>query len=256
MLLKRSDAFVLKSMKYGESDRIVTFYSRNFGKITGIARGAAKSRRRFGGLLEPLTEVAVTYMEKEGKELSRIDSCDLVTSHVQVQEDIKVYYAFAYMAEMIDQFSTCSEEDERFYRLIKSVIEAIEGGIDLAICIRYFEIWTLKLQGILPGIRDCSSCGREIIKAGGEFSPTSCDILCFSCGKSLDEKKISMKAETLEFISQVSKKRVEDLNQQALLKKEFDSRLEEFLHTLFMNFSEKQFKSYRYFKECLRELKE
>ena len=252
MPLKRSSAFVLRSMKYGESDRIVTFFTKDFGKLTGIAKGAVRSRKRFGGVLEPLTEVFVTYEEKEGRELGRIDNCDLIESHVRSQEDIRVYYAFSYMAELVELFSSYNEADERFYRLLRAVIHSIEQKAALPLCIRYFELWVLKLQGILPEVQYCNGCGAEIRKSGGRFVSSSGDIYCMKCAARESGKSIPIRPEIIQFIAASMKKNVSAVEKLALYEKGYDADLEEFLHSIFTGFFDKPFKTYRYVRECLR----
>ncbi|MGH2652227.1 MAG: DNA repair protein RecO, partial [Actinomycetota bacterium] len=77
---KRSEAFVLRAIPLGESDRIVSFLTREEGRIRGVARNARRSRRRFGGSLELLSRVRTTWFERESAELVRVESCELLES--------------------------------------------------------------------------------------------------------------------------------------------------------------------------------
>ncbi len=245
------EAFVLKSLKYGESDRIVTFFSKSSGKIKGVAKGGAKSRKRFGAALEPLTEVSVTYFVKEGRELARIDHCDLLASHIPLQKQLKNYYALSYIAEITDLFSRVNEKDETFYRLIKAIVESLEKGVPLALCIRYFEIWTLKLQGLLPSLTNCSHCGSRIANADGFFDQQSNDFFCLSCLKRYEQNAMKLNKEVLSFILEVLKKNVKEIKRNELFKKSVNETLEKFLSALFLNFIEKPFLSYKYLKEWM-----
>jgi DNA repair protein RecO (recombination protein O) len=251
MSLISDEAFILRSLKFSESDRIVTFYSKSSGKIKGVAKGASKSRKRFGGTLEPLTEVRVTYFEKEGRELARIDHCDLIASHVAIQKQLKYYYALSYIAEITDLFSRVNEKDEKFYRLIKAIVKSLEEGVTLAICIRYFEIWTLKLQGLLPSLTHCSHCGAEIEKKGGIFFQQSHDFVCSDCSKRYEQNLMKLNKETLSFIIAVLKKNVKEIKKSALFEKSVNETLEKFLSALFLSFIEKPFLSYKYLKEWM-----
>ena len=80
MPLKQSEAIVLRTYPLRESDLLVTLFTRAEGKVKGVARAAKKSKRRFGGALEPLTLVRVYYDDREGQELARLDSCDILDS--------------------------------------------------------------------------------------------------------------------------------------------------------------------------------
>src|SRR5947199_9395545 len=75
-----SDALILRTYKLGESDRIVVFLTRDRGKKRGVAKNARQSRRRFGGALEPLTHGRVGYMERERRDLVRLDYVEPVRS--------------------------------------------------------------------------------------------------------------------------------------------------------------------------------
>lgn len=251
MPLMRDEAFVLKSLKYGESDKIVTFFSKNSGKIKGVAKGASRSRKRFGGTLEPLTEVRVTYFEKEGRELARIDHCDLLQSHVGIQKQLRYYYALSYIAEITDLFSRVNEKDETYYRLIKAIVKSLEEGQALAICIRYFEIWTLKLQGLLPSLMHCTHCGTQIGREGGFFVSQSHDFVCQDCSKRHKQNLMKLDRESLSFILAALKKNVKEVEKSALFKKSVNETLEKFLNLLFLDFIEKPFLSYKYLKEWM-----
>src|SRR5947209_12393412 len=79
-MLRLSEAIVLRTYPLHESDLLVTLFTRVEGKVKGVARAAKKSKRRFGGALEPLTLVRAYYDDREGKELARLDSCDILDS--------------------------------------------------------------------------------------------------------------------------------------------------------------------------------
>src|SRR5256885_11119491 len=80
MRLHTTDALILRTYKLGESDRIVVFLTRDRGKKRGVAKNARQSRRRFGGGLEPLTYGRVGYMERERRELVRLDYVEPIRS--------------------------------------------------------------------------------------------------------------------------------------------------------------------------------
>lgn len=251
MSLKRDEAFVLKSLKYGEIDKIVTLFSKASGKITGVAKGAAKSRKRFGGVLEPLTEVSVSYLEKEGRELVRIDHCELIASHINIQRQLKYYYALSYIAEVTDLLSIANESDEKFYRLIKAIIKSLEEELKFAPCIRYFEIWALKLQGILPSLTHCSNCGTELMKNGGIFILPTNDFVCLNCSKKYDHRSMKLNKATISFILATLTKNVKEISSTEFFNKSVNETLEKFLSSLFLSFIEKPFLSYKYLREWM-----
>ena len=84
MPLKQSEAIVLRSYPLREADLLVSFFTRTEGKLRGVARSAKKSRKRFGGALEPLTTVRLYWEDRERQELARIDSCDVLALRLPI----------------------------------------------------------------------------------------------------------------------------------------------------------------------------
>src|ERR1700730_477395 len=99
MALKESEAIVWRTYPLREADLLVTLFTRLEGKVRGVARAAKKSRRRFGGALEPLTLVRASYDDREGNELARLDSCDVLESPLATEVSYSRALALAHVAE-------------------------------------------------------------------------------------------------------------------------------------------------------------
>src|ERR687896_573897 len=144
MPLHTTDAFVLRTYSLAEADKICVFITKDMGKMRGVAHGARKMKSRFGSALEPFTEVALTFFQKEGRELVSISNCEITRSHFDsAARDVATASAFSYMAELLSEFIPDNEPNERVYRLIAATLEAIEGGHELSLVLRYFESWLL-----------------------------------------------------------------------------------------------------------------
>jgi len=150
MPLYTAEALVLRTYKLGEADRIVVFLTRDRGKKRGVAPNARKSRKRFGAALEPLTEVRVSYFEKERRELVGVNYAEPVRSPLSAVSPEALGYSH-YFAELIDEWAAEADADERLFRLGTSVLEALVGGTPPEALARYFECWLLRLQGVYPG---------------------------------------------------------------------------------------------------------
>ena len=149
---------MLRTQELGETDLIVSLLAERGGQVRGVARGARKSRKRFGGLLEPLTHVRAAWTEKEGRDLHRIDSMEGVRSYATMQSDPVLQAACAVLAEVAGVYTREGQADARGFRLLGAVLQALEAGVDPYLAIRYFEYWTLRLQGLLPDLALCSQC--------------------------------------------------------------------------------------------------
>jgi DNA repair protein RecO (recombination protein O) len=163
MKVCESKAFVLQSYPIQEADKICVLFTRDYGKVRGVARGARKLRNRFGASLEPLSEIALVYHEKEGRELVTIRSCELIRSLFSVETSPEGMAAIHYLVEFIDQFSPPHEPNEKIYRLINAVAGCLDAPIhEWSRVVLYFEVWVLKLSGFFPPLDNCVRCGRSV----------------------------------------------------------------------------------------------
>jgi DNA repair protein RecO (recombination protein O) len=170
MPLYTADALILRTYAFGESDRIVVFLTRDRGKKRGVARNARQSRRRFGGALEPMTCGRVSYLERERRDLVRLDYVEPVQSPLAAPEGDALGYA-AYFAELIDEWAPEADPNETLFRLGASVVEAMAGGVPIDPLARYFEFWLLRLQGVYPPELQASTEARAFLTAARTCSP-------------------------------------------------------------------------------------
>lgn len=161
MALKQSEAIVLRSYPLHEADLLVTFFTRAEGKVKGVAKAAKKSRKRFGGALEPLTAVRLYYDDREGKELARIDSCDVLASPLTNAVDYPRAVALGHVAELLDELLPDREANDAMFRLSLAVLAHLQGGT-IWLPVTYFDLWTVRLVGFLPELTECIVCGAAL----------------------------------------------------------------------------------------------
>jgi DNA repair protein RecO (recombination protein O) len=162
MRLHTADAFILGTHALRETDRIVSFLTRDSGKKRGVARGARRAKSAFAGTLEPMTEARVVYYEKEGKELVSINSADPIRPSFSLSGDLERALLLSALAESLETFVSESEPAEPFYRLARHIMDGLFGGAPASLAGAYFDVWILKLSGLLPSPRECAGCGRTI----------------------------------------------------------------------------------------------
>jgi DNA repair protein RecO (recombination protein O) len=156
-----SEAFVLQTWPFREGDLIVSFLTRDFGKLRGIARRARRSKSGFGSGLERLSHIQMAYFQRENRELVTVDSCDLLESQFSVLSDFAAACALDFFAEVCEQILPAGEPSERFFRLLGVVLEHLRSGAPGAVwrATTYFSMWTVKLAGLLPELHVCLGCG-------------------------------------------------------------------------------------------------
>jgi DNA repair protein RecO (recombination protein O) len=189
MRVHSADALILRTYRFGEADRIVVFLTEDRGKKRGVAKNASKSRRRFGGALDPMTRGRVTYVEREGRELVRLDRIEPSQTPLRAADGrpngdaASVLGHTAYFAELIDEWSPESAANERLFRLGVGVGEALCQGGAVDALARYFEYWLMRLEGVYPAIDVCPRCGRPSLGEGAVLVASERAYVCESCAQ-------------------------------------------------------------------------
>lgn len=243
MPLRESEAFVLGSRPVGEADRLVTFLTRGTGKVRGVAKGARRSRRRFGSNLELLSRVRLSYFEREGADLARIEGAELLESFYDLQGDPERGAVLACFAEVTDAFAREQQEDEAFFRLLHAVLRSVRDGLGLDWAARYFEIWTLRLHGVLPSFQSCSGCGKDLPSRGARYDRRGGGVVCGRCGQDAGAGGVALPGAALE-----TARRVLGVPPSAFLGRAAAEpalrALEALAAAIFFDLTERRFKSY------------
>jgi DNA repair protein RecO (recombination protein O) len=177
MALKESEAIILRTYPLREADLLVTLFTRLEGKIHGVARAAKKSRRRFGGALEPLTYVRASYEDRERRELARLDSCEVLESPLATEVSYPRAVALGHVAELLDELLPEREANDAVFRLSLSVLSRLRGD-DVWMPVTYFELWITRLMGYLPDLSDCIVCGRTLNGSRAYYHALADGLMC------------------------------------------------------------------------------
>jgi DNA repair protein RecO (recombination protein O) len=178
---RQDEAYVVDTSEMGEADLIVTLVAENAGRVRGVAPSARRSRKRFGGALEPLTRVRASWVEREGRDLHRIESLEPARSYAAMQSEPARQAACAVLAEVAAATAREEQPDPTAFRLVGAVLDALEGGLDPFTAIRYFEFWELKLHGVLPELSGCGSCGRALPSTSTAYVAPGDGLRCAAC---------------------------------------------------------------------------
>jgi DNA repair protein RecO (recombination protein O) len=177
MPLKDSEAVVLRSYPLREADLLVTFFTRAEGKLRGVARSAKKSKRRFGGALEPLTLVRLYYEDRERRELARIDSCEILESPLTSAVDYPRAVALGHIAELLDDLLPEREANDAVFRLTVAVLRSLRAGA-IWMPVTYFQLWLTRLAGFLPEFSECVVCGAALNGSRAYFHALVDGLMC------------------------------------------------------------------------------
>lgn len=185
-----SEAFVLQTWPFKEGDLIVSFLTRDLGKLRGVARRARRPKSGFGSGLERLSHIRMSYFQRENRELVNIDSCEILHSQFAVLNDFASACALDFFAEVSEQLLPPAEPNEKYFRLITAVLGDLRSA-NAWRAVTYFSVWAVKLAGLLPELHVCMGCGSSL-ESGLEdaerayFSRGRAGLYCHDCRRALD----------------------------------------------------------------------
>ena len=157
-----SESFILQTYPFREADLVVSFFTRDQGKLRGVARRARRPKSTFGSGLERLSHATVSYYQKENRELVSLNSCELVQSQFSLASNYEASVALDYLAEVTEQLLPPNETNERHFRLLIAVLEYLRSGGSVRAAVTYFALWAVRLAGFLPSLRVGAESGEII----------------------------------------------------------------------------------------------
>ena len=184
MPARETEAIILKTFPLGEADRLVSFLGRTSGRIRGVAAGARRLKNRFGSTLEVLSHVQIWYVEKETRELVRIQQTDLLESFHKAQSDYGLSTGLAVISEISELVLPEHEVSEPMFRLILLTVRQIEGTGDWQLPLSYFAFWTVRLGGWLPRFDRCASCQEAFHARPAFYDAHQEGLFCSNCRRS------------------------------------------------------------------------
>jgi DNA repair protein RecO (recombination protein O) len=177
MAVLTSEAVVLRTWPVHEADLLVSFFTRDYGKMKGVAKAALRSRKRFGGALEPMTVARAWFVEKPKQELVRLDQLEIIRSPLSLPVDAARLMVLSVYAEVLEQALPDHDPQETVFRLILSVLE--QTTVERTwMPLTYFELWMTRLMGLLPDLAHCIACGEALIAGETSFNAYADGLFC------------------------------------------------------------------------------
>ena len=178
----RTEAIVLRILDYGESDRIVTFYTSGFGKLRGIAKGARRSRKRFVNALEPFSYSQILFSRRGPDSLALIEGSDVICHFPSIRADLEKTLSASYLIDLTDQFTLEDKKNEELFSLLLGFLRLLEAVPAREALLRIFEIRLLKLSGYDPLLDHCLICKTPLDKeAAYRFKAADGGLTCLAC---------------------------------------------------------------------------
>ncbi len=178
----QTEAFIIKKIKLGEADRILTLYTPQLGKIQGVAKGVRRPRSKLAGHLELITHSQVSLAR--GRNLDTIIGSQTIDSFLPLKSDLWLTSCALYVTELINQFTAEHVENYSLFQLLLATMHRLCQAGDIELVLRYFELHLLDEVGYRPQLQQCVSCHSPLKPVTNAFSPMSGGVLCPGCNRS------------------------------------------------------------------------
>lgn len=178
MHAERLQAFVLSTLDYGDSDRIVSLFTLEHGRIKAFARGAKKSRKRFGAALETFARIEAQVRVKEG--LSGIQQAEIQNIYPRIRADLAGIAHALYAGELIEAMTPEGHPLPRLYRLLAAYLDRLETEPAVESDRRFFEINLLNILGYRPSLESCARCDMPFAETGALLQENG-ELICRTC---------------------------------------------------------------------------
>ena len=190
MALVKDYAIVLSARPFGESDKIVRFFTLSTGKLTGIAKGAKKSQKRFMNTLEPFNQVRIEYFEKATSTLVRIENADLEESNSGLEVNLKRICVASFFTEFVDKLTKEKQKNDHLFDTLRVILKSLKTIEFTVTDILYYELRMLEHLGYMPNLASCVHCGKDLADVEKlYFSRDRGGTLCFECCGSVPHRQ-------------------------------------------------------------------
>jgi DNA repair protein RecO (recombination protein O) len=160
-----------------EADLIVSFFTRDYGRMKGVAKAALKSRKRFGGALEPMTQARAWFAERPRQELVRLDQLEIIRSPLSQPVDPVRLAVLSLFAELLDEALPERDPQETVFRLAVAMLE--QTTVEQPwMPLTYFQLWMTRLMGLLPDIGHCTVCREKLVAGEISFNTLGDGLFC------------------------------------------------------------------------------
>ena len=203
MAIRKSEAIILRNREFRETSLIVNFFTKDFGKISGLIKGIRNQPQRYGGLPLVFSRSRIVFYQKPQRDLLLVTQCDPEDMFVAIRADLeKTNYAH-YFIELLDAVTQEHDKNEQLFQLASDALSSLANDNQCWRIARIFEIRLLNLSGFKPRLDACVNCQRQIPHQG-RISSNLGGILCPQCF-SLDENAQAALKGTLASIEYIEK---------------------------------------------------
>lgn len=162
-MIVRTEAVILRALKYGETSKILHLYTRSFGRLSVIAKGARGKNSRFGATLEPMNLVSAVLYKHEHRDLHLLSQCDTIVSLRRLTEDLDRMAVGMSTISLVDTIAHGEERNEVLFNALVETLQAANDATNSAHpALYFFEVRLLEILGFRPDFHVCQGCATPV----------------------------------------------------------------------------------------------
>jgi DNA repair protein RecO (recombination protein O) len=182
MASEKTTAIVLRTVPFSETSLIVTLFTREFGKVGALAKGARRPKGPFEAALDLLAVCRIVFIRKGHDVLDLLTEAKLERRFRSGGRDLNRLYAGYYVAELLAELTDTHDPHPELFDAADATLRALDGDSSPASAVLWFELATLAQVGHAPSLDSCAACGKEVELTGRvPFGLQSGGVLCSDC---------------------------------------------------------------------------
>lgn len=192
MALCKAEAITIRLVDFSETSQVAWFYTREFGRLSALAKGSKRQRNNFDGRLDLLCHNEIVFARKSRTTLHVLTECRLLDRFMGLRAGVDRLYAALYAAELVREMTPAEESQPEVFELLLGTLRALGGGEAVGPALLAFEARLLALAGYAPMVAACVACQSEALPKGtAAYSSALGGVLCRAC-RARDPKSIGV----------------------------------------------------------------
>lgn len=184
MPAEKTDAIVIRLADFSESSKVVTLFTRDFGKVAALAKGAKRLKSAFEAALDLLSECRVVFLRKSTSGLDLLTEAQLISRFRPAGNDLTWLYSGYYVAELLDGLVQEYDPHPDLYAVASDTLRSLAADGDPRLPLLHFELELLREIGHLPDFEECSLChAPAVFGQGARFWVSQGGLICARCGR-------------------------------------------------------------------------
>lgn len=190
MSLEKAQALVIRQYDFSETSRVVTLWTREFGKVRALAKGGRRLKSNFDSALDLLTVADIVLLRKTSGAMDLLTEARVRQRFGQLRKDLSALYAGTYLAELLGDWSEDYDpHPELFDESLRTLGDLGQAGVATGPRVARFELVLLRELGYGPALESCAGCGGEIRPGGATFSAAGGGVVCPRCQETFRDRR-------------------------------------------------------------------